>query len=120
MASLRRISGPCVVREWLSTLAVWMHTTSEEEAQHLDIWKAHWLAEEQADAERQMRPEREQEECQQCWAHEEERREQKEEARAASDSAAATDAGGGPAGGIQGRLPLGCAAGVLRPHPPQL
>ena len=50
-----------VVREWVSASAVYYNTTPEEEAAHLEEWRQHWLAKEEADALRQMQWEKEEE-----------------------------------------------------------
>ena len=42
-------------REWVSTPPVHFAVTPEEEAAHLERWKEHWLRQEQADGEEQMR-----------------------------------------------------------------
>ena len=42
-------------REWVSAPPVHFAATPEEEAAHLERWKEHWLRQEQADGEEQMR-----------------------------------------------------------------
>jgi hypothetical protein len=59
------------VREWVSAPPVHFAATLEEVAAHLDRWKQHWLAKEQADDKRQMLWAREEEEA--CREEEEER-----------------------------------------------
>jgi hypothetical protein len=66
-----------------------------------------------------MQREHGEEEHRQHWPREEEeeRREEEEEARAAPGSlGAAADVGGGRAGSLPDDVPLGAAAGVLRPY----
>ena len=46
------------LREWVNASPCHYAATTEEEAAHLERWKAHWLAEEGADGERQMRYEK--------------------------------------------------------------
>ena len=65
-----------------------MHMAPEEEAQHLEVRKTHWLARERANTRCQMQRQRE-EECRQCWAPDEEKQpEQQEKAHTLSQAAA--------------------------------
>ena len=71
-------------REWVSVPLVHYAATPAQEATHLERWKAHWLTQEEADGERQMRCEQRLQRDAEALRFEEEEEEEEERARLAA------------------------------------
>lgn len=98
--------------------AVWLSMMEEREVAYLSQWRACVLAEEWADGELHMQLELEEERRQWwAWEEEEERREREQEERTSRSTAVGVADG---AGDLPAGIPVGGAAGLLRPHPLRL